>query len=193
MAGGAGSGGAAGGGGMDGAAGIAGAAKGGGIGGVAGGGEAGGGAGEPTAEPLAGPRITRVNSPGASDEPKGVASGLFIAAFRGSRLSVKPPGPEAGTGGGAGGGAAGGGVLEAGGVPPPKIRVNSPGAPFAVEDPGSEVIGDSTAGVARGLRNNRVNSPGSCLSDARGNGVAAAGVAIDGGSLGWLLPPRPNR
>ena len=86
----------------------------------------------------------------------------------------------------AGGGTAGGAVLEAGGIPPPKIRVNSPGAPPAGEDPGSEVIGDSAGGVARGLRNNRVNSPGCCFSDASGEGIAAAGVAMGGGSLGWL-------
>ena len=187
MAGGAGGGGIAGGG-MDGAAGIAGAANGGGIGGAAAaaGGEPADDAGVADEEPPAGPRITRVNSPGASDAPKSDASGLPGAAFRGSRLSVKEPGADAGTGGGAGGGTAGGAVLETGGVPPPKIRVNSPGAPPAGEDFGSEVMGDSAGGVARGLRNNRVNSPGCCFSDASGEGVAEAGVAMGGGSFGSL-------
>ena len=145
-----------------------------------------------------------MNSPGADDAPC-VVSGLFVGGCRGSRLSVKGPGVEEGGGGGGGGAgieAGGGGLPVPAGVPPPKIRVNSPGVRVDCEVVGREVNGDS-AGVASGLRNSRVNSPGCGFSDTSGGGGAGAGCAIGGdntgggaimggGVLGWLCPPRPN-
>jgi hypothetical protein len=75
----------------------------------------------------------------------------------GSRLSVNEPGIEGGAAEGAVGGAEG--ALPPLGVPAPKIRVNSPGAFCDGEPTGSGSL-DASDGVASGLRNSRVNSPG---------------------------------
>lgn len=151
----------------------------------AGGADAGG-----AAPPPDGPRITRVNSPGPGSAPGVASTGLTTGACRGSRLSVKGPEAAAGNAGGGGVGAGGGVGLAPDGVPPPKMRVNSPGVREEDGAVGIALIGDS-AGVARGLRNSRVNSPG-CLSEARAPGIAEAGVGMGAGSLGWLRPPRPK-
>jgi hypothetical protein len=126
------------------------------------GGAAPGAAGAAGGAALDPPPITRVNSPG----PAGAAGGALGGACRGSKLSVKAPGGEIGDGNCAGGvGAAGGTFAPRGapprGVPPPKIRVNSPGVLCDGELTG---IGsgsrDDSEGGASGLRNSLVNSPG---------------------------------
>ena len=98
--------------------------------------------------------MTRVNSPGPADGG-GVMGGALCL---GSRLSVKEPGEEGGAAGGARGTGVAGCPLPLG-VPPPKIRVNSPAEFCDGEATGIGSL-DPSDGAASGLRNSRVNSPG---------------------------------
>ncbi len=127
-----------------------------------GGGADAGAAGAAGGAALAGRPITRVNSPG----PAGAAGGALEGVCRCSRLSVKAPGGETGAANCGGGvGAAGGMFAPSGapprGVPPPKIRVNSPGVFCDGELTGSgSGSRDDSEGGDSGLRNSLVNSPG---------------------------------
>ena len=141
--------------GKGGGAGIVGIANG---GGPAAGGRADAGGGEAAGAAFDGRPITRVNSPGASGIGGKVDGGL-AGLWRGSRLSVNDAGDETGVGSGAGVDGTVGGALVPAGVPPPKIRVNSPGA-FCDGDATGSGWREGSEGGASGLRNKRVNSPG---------------------------------
>jgi hypothetical protein len=140
--------GAAGKGGAEGAAGIA-------IGWGAGGGgavKAGAIAGGACGAALAEPPITRVNSPGAAGAAGavGAATGVLDGVCRGSKLSVKD----------CSGGIGAAGVPVPGiAPPPPKMRVNSPGA-FCDGEPTGKGSREASEGGDSGFRNSRVNSPG---------------------------------